>query len=296
MAKLAQLVLSMKSFIPPINTPSLPVQPKNHSSTVIFHRCQKQGHIARFCRCVQPHPQDTLGSAASFSRGCWHGPVTSVKRLKPMVAGSTMGKQDASLPVVESGSRTVEGAPWWVLGTMEKWRYMVESAGLSLTGAHKSPALPMASGAAIQNSRNSSCLAIFTDQAIRILAGKEVDLDCRIKAGPHRKTYTALIEGLSQSKLPQGILVARVLTDVKKGCAPASVLNASQMDITIQPHTELAMTFLVDQVVEPTDEADRTHQGEGQAEVYLSQGQMVAGCEVDRSEAAVGNKDQRAWL
>ena len=77
-----------------------------------------------------------------------------------------------------------------------------------------------------------------------------MDLRCKIKAGPRRKTYTALIEGHASLQLPQDLLVAKVLVDVKRGCAPVRVMNLSQRGITIKPQTCLANAVLVNNVVE----------------------------------------------
>ena len=49
--------------------------------------------------------------------------------------------------------------------------------------------------------------AVYTGHKICIPGGKEMDLRCKIKAGPQRKTYTALIEGKATLKLPQDLLV-----------------------------------------------------------------------------------------
>lgn len=62
--------------------------------------------------------------------------------------------------------------------------------------------------------------AVYNGRTINIPGGKEMDLRCRIKAGPQRKIYTALIEGHPSLQLPQDILVAKVLANVKRGCAP----------------------------------------------------------------------------
>ncbi len=53
--------------------------------------------------------------------------------------------------------------------------------------------------------------AFYTGRTINLPGGKEMDLRCRIKAGPQRKTYTALIEGHPSLQLPQDVLVAKVL-------------------------------------------------------------------------------------
>lgn len=67
--------------------------------------------------------------------------------------------------------------------------------------------------------------AVYTGHTIHIPGGKEMDLRCKIKAGPRRKTYTALIKSHPSLQLPQDVLVAKVLVNVKKGCAPARVLK-----------------------------------------------------------------------
>lgn len=61
---------------------------------------------------------------------------------------------------------------------------------------------------------------VYTGHKVHIPVGKEMDLMRKIKAGPQRKTYTALFEGHSCLRLPQDLLVAKVLADVKRGCAP----------------------------------------------------------------------------
>ena len=135
--------------------------------------------------------------------------------------------------------------------------------------------------------------AVYTGHKICIPGGKEMDLRCRIKAGPQRKTYTALIEGQATLTLPQDLLVAKVLADVKRGCIPVRVMNLSQHDITIQPHTHLANAVLVHNVVEFSDEK----RGETEnREVCFSLDQVVASCGVDLSDAAVENENQRAQL
>lgn len=108
-----------------------------------------------------------------------------------------------------------------------------------------------------------------------------MDLFCKIKVGPQRKTHTALIEGHSSLQLPQNLLVAKVLADVKRGCVPVRVMNLSQCAITIRPHTHLANAFLVDNVVEFCDEKREEGDNEGNNEACLSFDQVVAGCGMD---------------
>jgi hypothetical protein len=138
--------------------------------------------------------------------------------------------------------------------------------------------------------------AVYTGRKIRIPAGKERDLRCEIKAGPRRKTYTALIEGNSPLQLPQNLLVAKVYADVKRGCAPVRLMNLSQHAIVIRPHTHLANAFLVDHVVEFSDDKQSSCHSNGSREACLSLDQVVANCKVDVSEAAVENEHQRSLL
>lgn len=91
--------------------------------------------------------------------------------------------------------------------------------------------------------------SVYTGRTIHNPGGKEMDLRCRIKTGPQRKTYTALIEGLPSLQLPQDILVDKVFANVKSGCATVRVINLSQRVITIKRHTSLASAILVDKVV-----------------------------------------------
>ncbi|XP_063760148.1 uncharacterized protein LOC134878197 [Eleginops maclovinus] len=137
---------------------------------------------------------------------------------------------------------------------------------------------------------------VYTGRKICIPGGKEMDLMCKIKAGPQRKTYTALIEGHPSLQLPQDLLVAKVLADVKRGCAPVRVMNLSQRAIIIKPHTQLANAFLVDNVVEFPDKKQGDGESEGDNGACLSFDQVVAGCAVDLSEAAVENEHQRSLL
>lgn len=135
--------------------------------------------------------------------------------------------------------------------------------------------------------------AVYTGRTIHLPGGKEMDLRCRIKAGPQRKIYTALIEGHPSLQLPQDVLVAKVLANVKRGCAPVRVMNLSQRVITIKRHTSLASAVLVDKVVEFPD---KKHGEAGNRGACLSLDQVVTSCGVDLREAAVESEDQRALL
>ncbi|KAI2648630.1 Transposon Ty3-I Gag-Pol polyprotein [Labeo rohita] len=134
---------------------------------------------------------------------------------------------------------------------------------------------------------------VYTGRTIHIPGGKEMDLRCKIKAGPQRKTYTALIEGHPSLQLPQDILVAKVLANVKRGCAPVRVMNLSQRVVTIKRHTNLASAVLVDKVVEFPD---KKHDEAGNEGACLSLDQVVASCGVALSEAAVESEDQQTLL
>ena len=138
--------------------------------------------------------------------------------------------------------------------------------------------------------------AVYTGRKIHIPGGKEMDLKCKIRAGPQRKTYTALIEGHPSLQLPQNLLVAKVLADVKRGCAPVRVMNLSQHTITIKPHTHLAKASLVDSVMEFSDKRQDGQNYGGSKDACLSLDQVVAGWELDLSEAAVDNEHQRSLL
>lgn len=73
-------------------------------------------------------------------------------------------------------------------------------------------------------------------------------------------------------------------------------MNLSQHAITIKSHTHLANAFLVENVVDFSDK----NQGEccdgGDKVACQSLDQVVASCEVDLSETAVENEDQRSLL
>lgn len=43
--------------------------------------------------------------------------------------------------------------------------------------------------------------AVYTGQTVHIQVGKEMDLRCKVKAGPRKRTYTALIEAIHPLKL-----------------------------------------------------------------------------------------------
>ncbi|KAL0161439.1 hypothetical protein M9458_045164 [Cirrhinus mrigala] len=135
--------------------------------------------------------------------------------------------------------------------------------------------------------------AVYTGCTIHIPGGKEMDLRCKIKAGPQRKTYTALIEGHPSLQLPQDVLVGKLLANVKRGCAPVRVMNLSQRVVTIKRHTNLASVVLVDKVVEFPD---KKHDEAGNSGACLSLDQVVTSCEVDLSEAAVESEGQRTLL
>lgn len=134
---------------------------------------------------------------------------------------------------------------------------------------------------------------VYTGRKIRIPGGKEIDLKCKVKQGPQRKAYTALIEGHASLKLPQDILVARVLVNVSRGLAPIRVMNLSDRDIVIRPHTPLANAILVQQVVEFSDKS-KVEARKGKA--CLSLDHVVQNSDFDLRGAAVETDEQRARL
>jgi len=137
---------------------------------------------------------------------------------------------------------------------------------------------------------------VYTGRKIRIPGGKEMDLMCRIRAGPKRKTYTALIENHSSLPLPEGLLVAKVLADVKKGCAPVRVMNMSQHAVTIEPNYHLAEAFLVQNVREIAESEQGGYKGNDSDDKCLSLDQVATSWGVDLSEAAVEDERQRSLL
>lgn len=117
--------------------------------------------------------------------------------------------------------------------------------------------------------------AVYTGCIIHIPGGKEMDLMCKVRTGPQRKTYAALIESHLSMQLPQNIFVAKVLADVKRGCAPVRVMNDRQREVTIKPHTRLANVFLVDRVMEFADREQEKCDSRGGNEACLSLDQVV---------------------
>ncbi|XP_072574574.1 uncharacterized protein [Paramormyrops kingsleyae] len=131
---------------------------------------------------------------------------------------------------------------------------------------------------------------VYTGKKVYIPGGKEMDLRCKVKVGPQRKTYTVLMESRASLQLPQGLLVAKVLADVTGGCAPVRVMNLSQHTVTLKPYTHLAVAVLVDNVLEFTDSRLGECHHDGGGETCLSLDQVVASCDVDLTEAAVENE------
>lgn len=74
---------------------------------------------------------------------------------------------------------------------------------------------------------------MYTGRNIHIPPGKELELMCKVKAGPQGKTYSAMIVSQAFLRLPKDFLVARVFANVKRGIAPVRVKNLSQHAITI---------------------------------------------------------------
>lgn len=139
--------------------------------------------------------------------------------------------------------------------------------------------------------------AVYAGRKVHIPGGKEMDLMCKIKAGPQRKTYTAMFEGHSSLQLPQDLPIAKVPADAKRGYAPVRVMNLSQHAITIKPHTHLAKVSQVDSVVDFSDKKQgKCHEGRSKAVCMSLDQVVVASCGVNLSEAAVENERQRALL
>ncbi|KAL7856578.1 hypothetical protein SRHO_G00154770 [Serrasalmus rhombeus] len=84
--------------------------------------------------------------------------------------------------------------------------------------------------------------------------GSERNLKCKTCRGPKGTAYTALVERLPFQKPPDGLVVARVLADVKKGFVPVRVMNVSARPVSVKPNTPIAAAFLVKSVTEITGE------------------------------------------
>lgn len=138
--------------------------------------------------------------------------------------------------------------------------------------------------------------AVYTGHKIHIPGGKEMDLMCKVTAGPQRRTYTALIEGHHSLKLPQDLLVAKVLANVKRGRTPVRVMNLSQHPVTIKPHTQLANVSLVDGVMDFSDKKQGQSYGGSSKDTCLSLTQVISSCCVNLSKAAVEDENQRSIL
>ncbi|MEQ2159665.1 hypothetical protein GOODEAATRI_025346, partial [Goodea atripinnis] len=136
----------------------------------------------------------------------------------------------------------------------------------------------------------------YTGHKINVPGGKDMDLMCKVTAGPQRNTYTDPIEGHHSLQLPQDLLVAKVLTDVKGGCTPVRVMNLSQHPVTIKPHTHLANVSLVDGVLDFSGKKQGKSHGSRSKETCLSLTQVISSSGVDLSEAAVEDEHQHCVL
>lgn len=134
--------------------------------------------------------------------------------------------------------------------------------------------------------------AVFARRKLRIPAGKEMDLRCRIITGVQKHTYTALIESHTPLGLPNGLLIAKVLANVKKGYAPIRVMNMSQRSLTIRPQTPLAHAFLVENVVEFPDKTGPSEAVQNSESLK----QAVPDSLVDLRGAATDTEEQRMLL
>lgn len=84
----------------------------------------------------------------------------------------------------------------------------------------------------------------FAGHHIRTIPpGTEINLKCKTCRGPKGMPYTALVEKLPSQKPPDGLVVARVLADVKKGFVPVRVMNLSAKPVCVKPNTPLQLHF-----------------------------------------------------
>lgn len=150
----------------------------------------------------------------------------------------------------------------------------------------------------------------YTGQKVRIPAGEEMGVMCRVMKGPKKRAYTALIEAPPSLKLPEGLVVGRVLANVENGSVPVRVLNLSERTVSIKPNTYLAEVFLVQPAMPVGDGSgemrhcarESPDRGNKEPGAYQSQEQGVSGngsspaCCVDLSGAAVEDERQLSLL
>ena len=106
----------------------------------------------------------------------------------------------------------------------------------------------------------------YVGKKVRVPAGKEVNVMCQVTKGPRKGSYTALIEARPSLKLPEGLIVGRVLANVEKGCVPVRVMNLSCRTVSIKSHTHLADVFLVQQVLQAGEGAQKRNFQVGESE------------------------------
>lgn len=68
----------------------------------------------------------------------------------------------------------------------------------------------------------------YASQRRRVPAGKELDATCRVMGGPKPTLCTVLVEIQFPKRIPEDLVVARLLANVKKGCLPVYLLNSSE--------------------------------------------------------------------
>ncbi|KAI4871899.1 hypothetical protein NFI96_003182 [Prochilodus magdalenae] len=115
----------------------------------------------------------------------------------------------------------------------------------------------------------------FAGHHIRTIPpGTEINLKCKTCRGPKGMPYTALVEKLPSQKPPDGLVVARVLADVKKGFIPVRVMNLSAKPVCVKPNTPIAAAFLVKNVSEIAGEVDRESDPKHKDDVCIPESQI----------------------
>ncbi len=67
--------------------------------------------------------------------------------------------------------------------------------------------------------------------------------------GPKKAQDTVLVESDSSKPPQEGLMVARLLANVTKGCVPVRILNLSEKDVVVNPKTLLGDAFLIKNVI-----------------------------------------------
>lgn len=135
----------------------------------------------------------------------------------------------------------------------------------------------------------------YAGHKIQIPAGKELDVTGRIVGGPKKKLHTVLVESQSPLKVPEGLVIARLLANVKRGRVPVRVLNLSEKDLVIKPRTFLADAFMVQSVVETEGECQMFSCDQCMPETHSVKSPVVESCQSQQQVTSVGAESENMF-